>query len=97
VAATPQFTIVGEVLARRIAGVHRIAEVIAPHPRINGVDTLRLIPNGEEQTTAFAVTGFKWNVGGTWLVHGNVLWPMTDTGLTSRFTPTVAIDYSFTR
>lgn len=97
VAATPQFTVVGEVLARRIAGVQRISEVIAPHPRINGVDTLRLIPNGGDQTNAFAVTGFKWNVGGTWLLHGHVLWPMTDTGLTAAFTPTVALDYSFTR
>jgi hypothetical protein len=97
VAATPQFTIVGELLARRIAGVQRIAGVIAPHPRIDGVDTMRLIPGGEDQTTAFAVAGFKWNVGGTWLLHGHVLLPMTETGLTARFTPTVALDYSFTR
>jgi len=97
VAATPQFTLVGELLARRIAGVQRISGVIAPHPRIAGVDTMRLIPSGEDQTTAFAVAGFKWNVGGTWLLHGHVLLPMTETGLTARLTPTVALDYSFTR
>ena len=97
VAATPQFTIVGELLARRIAGVQRITEVLAPHPRIRGVDTMRLIPSGEDQTTAFAVAGFKWNVAGTWLLHGHVLLPVTDTGLTARFSPTVALDYSFTR
>jgi hypothetical protein len=103
VAATQQITVVGEVLARRIAGVQRIAEVMAPHPRIVDtqgrplVNTMRLVPSGEDQTTAFAVAGFKWNVGGTWLLHGNVLFPMTDTGLTSKFTPTVALDYSFTR
>jgi hypothetical protein len=97
VAATQQVTVVGEVLARRIAGVQRISEVTFPHPRIAGVDTLRLIPSGEDQTTAFAVAGFKWNVGGTWLLHGNVLIPMTDTGLTAKVTPTIALDYSFTR
>lgn len=97
VAATPRLTLVGEVLARRIAGVQRVSEVIAPHPRINGVDTMRLIPAGGDQTTGFAVTGFKWNVTGTWLLHGHVLWPMTETGLTAKFTPTVALDYSFTR
>jgi hypothetical protein len=97
VAATPQLTLVGEVLARRIAGVQRISEVIAPHPQIIGVNTTRLMPDGGDQTTAFAVTGFKWNVGGTWLLHGHVLWPMTDSGLTSRMTPAVALDYSFTR
>jgi hypothetical protein len=106
IAATPQFTVIGEVLARRITGVQRISEVIAPHPNITCpgqaptdcvVNTMRLIPNGEDQTTAFAVTGFKWNVGGTWLLHGHVLWPMTDSGLTTKLTPTVALDYSFTR
>jgi hypothetical protein len=97
VAATPQITVVGEVLARRMAGVQRISELITPHPRTVGVDTMRLVPSGEDQTTAFAVAGFKWNVGGTWLLHGNVLFPMTETGLTAKFTPTIALDYSFTR
>jgi hypothetical protein len=97
VAATTQVTLVGEVLARHIGGVQRIAEVIAPHPRIAGVDTLRLIPNGGDPTTAFAVAGFKWNVGGTWLLQGNVLFPMTESGLTTKVTPTIALDYAFTR
>jgi hypothetical protein len=97
VAASRQITLVGEMLARRLAGVQRISEVIAPHPRISGVNTLRLIPSGEDETTAFAVAGFKWNVGGTWLLQGNVLFPMTDSGLTAKITPTIALDYSFTR
>lgn len=97
VAATRQLTLVGEVLARHIDGMQRIAEVIAPHPRISGVNTLRLIPSGDDETSAFAVAGFKWNVGGTWLVHGNVLFPITESGLTARITPAIALDYSFTR
>lgn len=108
VAATRQLTLVGEVLARHIAGAQRISEVIAPHPRItctnpatgvseSCVNTLRLMPGGEDQTTAFAVAGFKWNIGGTWLVHGNVLFPVTDSGLTAKIIPTLALDYSFTR
>jgi hypothetical protein len=107
VAATPQFTIVGELLGRRIAGVQRITELVAPQPDVahlafgscprNCINTMRLIPDGEDQTSAIAVTGFKWNVGGTWLLHGHVLWPVTDAGLTARFTPTIALDYSFTR
>jgi hypothetical protein len=97
VAATPQVTLVGELLARRITGFQRIAELITPQPRIAGVDTRRLVPSGEDRTTAFAVAGFKWNVSGTWLLQGNVLIPMTDTGLTAKFTPTLSLDYSFTR
>jgi hypothetical protein len=97
VAATPHLTLVGELLARRIAGVRRITELVAPQPNVAGVDTLRLIPGGNDQTTAFAVTGFKWNVAGTWLLHAHVVWPMTNSGLTARFTPTIALDYSVTR
>jgi hypothetical protein len=96
-AASPRLTLVGEYVARRIEGVQAITETFAPHPRIVGVQTMRLTPAGDTQTTSFAVAGFKWNVGGTWLVHGNVLVPVTERGLTARFTPTIAIDYSFAR
>jgi hypothetical protein len=97
VAAMPRLTIVGEMLARRSEGLQRIAEVAAAHPRIKGVTTTRLMPSGMTQTSAFAVAGVKWNVGGTWLVQTNVLMPITDSGLTARVTPTIAIDYSFAR
>jgi hypothetical protein len=97
VAATPHFTIVGELMARRIAGIRRIGEVIAPHPRFRDVQTTRLMPVGDDQTSAVGVAGFKWNVGATWLLHASVLLPLTDAGLTARFTPTIALDYSFAR
>jgi hypothetical protein len=96
-AATPRLTLVGEVLARRLAGVRSIEAVVAPHPRIAGVETMRLMPAGDDRTTGVVVGGFKWNVSGTWLLHGNVLVPLNTRGLTSRFTPTVALDYSFTK
>jgi hypothetical protein len=97
VAATPRFTIVGELMARRIAGIRRIGEVTAPHPRFRDVQTTRLMPLGEDQTSAVGIAGFKWNVGATWLLHANVLLPLTDAGLTAKFTPTIALDYSFAR
>ena len=96
-AASPRMTVSGEVLARRIAGIQRITAVSAPHPRLRGVETSRLMPVGEDQTSAFAVAGVKWNVSSTWLVHANVLMPLSDSGLTAKFTPTVAMDYSFAR
>jgi hypothetical protein len=96
-AATPRMTVIGEVLARRINGLQGIGEVAAPHPRLRGVQTTRLMPVGDDQTSAFAVAGMKWNVGSTWLLHANVLMPLSDSGLTARFTPTVAMDYSFAR
>ena len=96
-AASPRMTVIGEVLARRIDGIQRISAVAAPHPRLRGVETSRLMPVGEDQTSAFAVAGLKWNVGSTWLLHANVLMPLSDSGLTATFTPTIAMDYSFAR
>jgi hypothetical protein len=97
VAATPRVTLVGELLARRLDGLQRITPVTAPHPRIQNVTTTRLVPAGENETAVYAVTGFKWNVGVTWLLHAHVLVPLTDHGLTTRVTPTIALDYAFTR
>ena len=97
VAATPRFTLVGEVLTRRTVGARQISEVIAPHPRIGGVDTMRLMPAGNDLASTVAVAGFKWNVGGTWLLHGNMLVPVGERGLTARYAPMVALDYSFNR
>jgi hypothetical protein len=97
VAATPRMTVIGEVLARRITGIQRITTVAAPHPRLRGVETSRLMPVGADQTSAFAVAGIKWNVSTTWLLHANVLMPLSDSGLTATFTPTIAMDYSFAR
>ena len=96
-AATPHLTLVGELLARRAAGTQQIAAVIAPHPRIAGVETTRLMPTGDDQMSAVVVAGFKWNVAGTWLLQGNVLIPLTERGLTTRYTPMIALDYAFTR
>jgi hypothetical protein len=97
VAATPRLTVVGELLARRIDGLDRIDAVAAPHPRITGVDTIRLRPTGDGETTAFGVAGIKWNVGGTWLLHAHVLMPVVQHGLTGRFTPTIALEHTFAR
>jgi hypothetical protein len=97
VAATPRLTVIGEVLGRRLAGLQRIGETVVAHPRIRGVTTTRLMPVGDDATAAFVVGGFKWNPSGAWLVHANVMVPLTDAGLTAGVTPTIALDYSFTR
>ena len=96
-AATPRLTLVGELLARRINGIEAIGEVVAAHPRIRNVTTTRLMPSGGTEMSTVAVAGMKWNVAGTWLLHANVLMPLTDRGLTARFTPAVTLDYSFAR
>jgi len=95
VAAAPRFTIVGELLGRRIEGLGRLESTVLPHPRLIGVDTIRLTGVDETSDRIVAVGGFKWNVSGTWLVTANVLRPLTDVGLNASWVPTVTFDYSF--
>jgi hypothetical protein len=95
VAASERFTLVGEFLGRWIEGLGQIGQVTAPHPSSAGVDTIRLLPTATGTTTGMAVAGFKWNVGGRWLVNANVLLPVTDRGLRARIVPAIALDYSF--
>lgn len=95
VAASERFTVVGELLGRRIEGLGQIGQVTAPHPISIGVDTIRLLSTETATMTAVGVAGFKWNVGGRWLVNGNVLIPLTERGLRARMVPAIALDYSF--
>ena len=97
VSPAPRLTLIGEVMLRRLAGIENITPVVAPHPRITGVQTTRLVPGGEDVTTGFSAVGFKWNLGSGWLLNSHVLIPVSENGLTARFTPAVAIDYSFSR
>ena len=59
VAASPRLTLVGEFLMRRIEEMQEIVTVAQPHPRIAGVETLRLLPSGRTQTSAYAVGGMN--------------------------------------
>ena len=98
-APAPRFTVVGEVMLRKIAGIQNIVPDTQPHPTLTSPAgrTTRLVPSGEDATTGFSVVGFKWNVGGRWLVNTNVRFPLNDNGLTSQFTPAFSVDYSFGR
>ena len=57
----PRFTLIGELMLRRLTGIQNITPVVAPHPRIEGVETTRLVPGGDDVTTGFTAVGFKWN------------------------------------
>ena len=95
VAAAPRFTLIGELFGRRIEGLCGLSSTTVPHPRLIGVDTIRLTGFAETANRIVAVGGFKWNVTGTWLVTANVLRPITDVGLNASWVPTVTFDYSF--
>jgi hypothetical protein len=95
VAATPRVTLAAELLFRRLSDVRQIVAVSADHPTSAGVTTQRLAPGLAVPTLSSAVTGVKWNVGGTLVLTGEVLWRVGNAGLTAPFTPTIALDYLF--
>lgn len=95
VAATPRLTVIGELIGRRLEGVGQLVDIVQPHPRLLNVDTIRLTSVDETTSRLSAVAGFKWNVAGSWLLSANVLRPLTTTGLTASWVPTISLDYAF--
>ena len=95
VAAAPRFTLVGELFGRRTEELGQLSSTTVAHPRLAGVDTIRLTAIEGTTDRLVAVGGFKWNVTGTWLITANVLHPLTDAGLNASWVPMVTFDYSF--
>ena len=93
--AAPRLTLVGELLGRRLNAVGRLVETTLPHPRLAGVDTVRLTSSDETADRLLVVAGFKWNIASTWLLTANVLRPLTDVGLNASWVPSVTFDYWF--
>jgi hypothetical protein len=92
VAAAPRVTVIGEILGRRLEDVGRLVETIQPHPRLAGVDTIRLNSSGETTDRLVAVAGVKWNVASTWLMTASVLRSITSVGLNADWVPGITFD-----
>ena len=71
-AATGRVSVIGELLGRWLDSPGHIVPVSAPHPRLNGVQTVRLTPGASSLHILTAVPGFKWNLTDTWVLAGNV-------------------------
>ena len=96
-AVTPRVTAVGEVMGRRLSELSMVQDVYEPHPLIQGVETMRWLPNDPGIHTMFVVTGAKWNIASSWLLNTNLLIRVTDAGLRARVTPAISLDYAFER
>jgi hypothetical protein len=97
VAADAHVTLVGEILGRRIADLHTLDPVYAPQANAPGIETMRWLPEGDSVQQALLVTGVKWNVGRSYMINANLLFRLTDGGLTARVVPSVTLDYTFQR
>jgi Putative MetA-pathway of phenol degradation len=93
--ASPRVTVIGEVLGHRLKGLGALTETTLPHPRLAGVDTIRLVGSGENTDRIMAAAGLKWNVASTWLLTASVLRSLTDVGLNAAWVPSVTFDYWF--
>ena len=97
IVAVPRLTVIGELIGRRLDSFGRLTETVTPHPRLAGVDTIRLTGVPQATVRGVAVAGVKWNVAGTLLLSANVLKPLTSAGLNASWVPTVTFDLSFGR
>ena len=93
--ATPRVTVIGEVMGRRLKGLGALTETTLPHPRLAGVDTIRLVGSGENTDRVMVAAGVKWNVASTWLVTASVLKSITTVGLNATWVPSITFDYWF--
>jgi hypothetical protein len=93
IVANPRLTFIGELIGRRLDSGGHLTEVIAPHPDLAGVETIRLSATQQATTRASVVAGIRWNVAPRWLVSASVLRPMTTAGLNARWVPSVTVDY----
>ncbi|HEX5475459.1 MAG TPA: transporter [Vicinamibacterales bacterium] len=91
----PRLTLAGELLVRRLADLHEIVSVGAPHPAVEGVETFRLVAGPDATLLSSAVAGIKWNVHARMVLSGQVLWSLRQDGLTAPLTPTIGLDYLF--
>jgi hypothetical protein len=95
VAVAPRVTLVGELLGRRLNQLHRVRDVYQPHPVLQGIETMRWLPEEGGVNTAYTAVGLKWNAGRNWLLNTNLLIRLTDVGLRARVTPAISVDYTF--
>jgi hypothetical protein len=94
IAAHGRFTVMTELMGRRIASGGRLVNVVESHPDLAGVETIRLSSTRQATTQVQAAAGFRWNVATTWLVSVNLLRPLTTAGLNAGWMTSVVFDYT---
>ena len=91
----PRLMFIGEIAGRRLSGVGELIDVSAPHPRLAGVQTIRLSAIEGPSQRVVAIGGVKWNPAATWLIGANVLRRLTTGGLTAGWVPAATVEYVF--
>ena len=96
-APAARLTLIGEIIGRRLSKLSRLQDVYEPYPGLAELETMRWLPVDRGLETTFVVAGAKWNIARSWLLNANALIRLTDTGLRSRITPSISLDFDFQR
>ena len=95
--AAPKVTLIVDLLGRHILGGGRVVpEAFTPPPNLfgaTGFTVTTVQPNGIRKLTL--APGLKWNLKGNMLLSLNALVPLSDNGLSDRFTPVIGLDWTF--
>jgi len=75
----------------------RLTETTELHPRLIGVDTIRLTARPESTERLLAVGGVKWHLAARLLLNASVLRPLVTAGLNPQWVSAVALEYSLAR
>jgi hypothetical protein len=93
----PQLSVMVDVIGRYLRGAGRVGYQPFTFPpnfaNVAGAEALVAIPSGAN--TVLLAPGAKWNVFRSALLTANLLVSLTDTGLRTRVTPVVGIDWGF--
>jgi len=97
VAPSSRLTLTGEILGRWIDGPGALETVVAPHPSISDVETLRIVAADNGRHVLAISPGVKWNINGRFVFMATVTHALSDDGLTSGMTPFFGFDYALGR
>jgi hypothetical protein len=92
-AHTPRLTLVGELNARYLTSLGRLAESVRPHPSLAGVEIQRLAATDRDAVRLVASGGVKWNVASTLLLSGHLRRSLTSAGLMAGWVPMFTLEY----
>ena len=98
--ANPRLTLIGDIVGRTLRGAGRMELTTKSFPfqgatSVQSAQFDEFDPREGNLNVVLGTAGFKFNPIGNWLVSANVLFPLTDAGLRSRFTTVIGVDYAF--
>jgi hypothetical protein len=96
-AASPRATLVAELMGRYLSSLHTATDLYLPGSGNSAVETMRWVPTPGGVNQVLSAFGLKWNLAGGYMLNGNILVSLTDSGLTARVVPSITLDYTFAR